>query len=140
MILIHTFPVVKTLVPMAFNQDLKALTPNAKLNTDFFAWLLRGVSRETLSRIDEAGHGTKVLRIEAWTSMPLPIPPLKEQKKIVAWIIKYFDTLDTLTAEAQRAITLLQERRSALISAAVTGKIDVRGLAAPQPERHPAFV
>lgn len=37
--------------------------------------------------------------------------------------------LDALTAEAQRAIELLQERRTALISAAVTGKIDVRGLA-----------
>ncbi len=37
--------------------------------------------------------------------------------------------LDALTAEAQRAIDLLQERRTALISAAVTGKIDVRGVA-----------
>ena len=36
---------------------------------------------------------------------------------------------DTLTAEAQRAIDLLQERRTALISAAVTGQIDVRGFA-----------
>ena len=36
---------------------------------------------------------------------------------------------DILTTEAQRAITLLRERRSAVISAAVTGKIDVRGLA-----------
>ena len=36
--------------------------------------------------------------------------------------------LDTLTAEAQRAIALLQERRTALISAAVTGQIDVRGI------------
>jgi hypothetical protein len=36
---------------------------------------------------------------------------------------------DLLIAEAQRAITLFQERRSALISAAVTGQIDVRGLA-----------
>lgn len=36
--------------------------------------------------------------------------------------------LDALTAEAQRAIGLLQERRTASMSAAVTGKIDVRGL------------
>lgn len=36
--------------------------------------------------------------------------------------------LDTLTAEAERAIALLQERRTALISAAVTGQIDVREL------------
>ena len=49
-------------------------------------------------------------------------------------IVGYLDSLqttkfDALTAEAQRAIDLLQERRTALISAAVTGKIDVRGLA-----------
>ena len=37
---------------------------------------------------------------------------------------------DTLTAEAQRGISLLKERRTALISAAVTGKIDVRGMVA----------
>ena len=36
--------------------------------------------------------------------------------------------LDALTAEAEKAIDLLQERRTAIISAAVTGKIDVRGL------------
>jgi type I restriction enzyme S subunit len=38
--------------------------------------------------------------------------------------------VDTLTTEAQRAIDLLQERRTALISAAVTGQIDVRGAVA----------
>ena len=38
------------------------------------------------------------------------------------------EQFDTLSTEAQRAIVLLQERRSALISAAVTGQIDVRGL------------
>ena len=39
------------------------------------------------------------------------------------------EQLESLVAEAERAIELLQERRTALISAAVTGKIDVRGLA-----------
>ncbi len=42
----------------------------------------------------------------------------------------------TLTAEAQRAIDLLQARRTALISAAVTGQIDVRGVAHAKPENH----
>jgi type I restriction enzyme, S subunit len=42
---------------------------------------------------------------------------------------KSLGQLDALTAEAERGIELLQERRIALISAAVTGKIDVRGLA-----------
>jgi len=126
MILIHTFPVVKALVPMAINQDLKALSPSAALDVDFLAWLLRGTSRETLGRVDEAAHGTKVLRLEAWTSMMLPIPPLEEQSEIVARLLAVLETLDTLADEAQRAIDLLLERRTTLIAAAVTGQIDVR--------------
>ena len=128
MILIHSFPVVKALVPMAINQDLKALTPSPKLNADFLAWLLRGAAGETLGRIDEAAHGTKVLRLDAWTSIVLPIPPIDEQAVIVSGIIDSLKKLDALSAKAQHAIDLLQERRTALISAAVTGQIDVRGL------------
>ena len=54
-------------------------------------------------------------------------PTEKEQAEIAAFLDRETAKLDALTAEAQRAIDLLQERRSALISAAVTGKIDVRG-------------
>jgi len=60
----------------------------------------------------------------------IPLPPLDEQSDIVSYINKAADQFDTLTTEAQRAIDLLQERRTALISAAVTGQIDVRHLAA----------
>ena len=58
------------------------------------------------------------------------VPPLDKQEAIVAFLTTELAKLDTLTAEAQRAIDLLQERRTALISAAVTGQIDVRPLAA----------
>jgi type I restriction enzyme S subunit len=126
MILIHTFPVVKAMVKMAINQDLKALTPSAKLNVNFLAWLLRGASNETLGRIDEAAHGTKVLRIDAWTSISLPVPPVEEQLEIVRVICESMRQFDTLTLETQLAIDLLAERRIALISAAVTGQIDIR--------------
>lgn len=130
MILLHTFPVVVARVPMAINQDLKAILPTAGIDADFLAWLLRGASDEVLSRTDEAGHGTKVLRMESWLAMPTPVPPLKEQILITANIIKRLGELDALAAEAQKAIDLLQERRTALISAAVTGQIDVRKIAA----------
>jgi type I restriction enzyme S subunit len=62
----------------------------------------------------------------------IPVPPLDEQTEIVEYISETAGQFDALTAEAQRAIGLLQERRTALISAAVTGKIDVRGLAAEE--------
>ena len=126
MILLHTFPVVVARVPMAINQDLKAVLPKPEITGDFLAWLLRGVSDEILSRTDEAGHGTKVLRIDTWLALQVPVPPKIEQSHIVIAIGKRLAELDSLTAEAERAIELLKERRTALISAAVTGKIDVR--------------
>ena len=132
MILMHTFPVTKTLVPMAINQDLKAITPTAEIDGDFLAWILRGTSHATLGRVNEAAHGTKVLRLEDWSSMVLPMPPKVEQQQIVASLTTRLEELDRLHEAALNAINLLAERRSALISAAVTGKIDVRGLAATE--------
>lgn len=54
------------------------------------------------------------------------VPPRQEQLRIVAYVESACGKIDALTAEAERAIDLLQERRTALISAAVTGQIDVR--------------
>ena len=57
-----------------------------------------------------------------------PVPPVTEQRDIVTFLQAETGEIDSLTAEARSAITLLQERRTALISAAVTGQIDVRGM------------
>ncbi len=56
----------------------------------------------------------------------IPLPDVNEQQRIVSWLSQELARFRTLIEENQRAINLLQERRSALISAAVTGKIDVR--------------
>nr|KVH31993.1 hypothetical protein WS87_24595 [Burkholderia sp. MSMB0856] len=58
-------------------------------------------------------------------------PPLDEQLQIATFLNTEIAKLDALKTEAERAIDLLKERRSALIAAAVTGKIDVRN-AVPQ--------
>jgi type I restriction enzyme S subunit len=127
MMLARTFPVVIASVPMAINQDLKALS-GLGLTNDFLAWALRGLEAETLSRIDEAGHGTKALRMEAWTTIRLPVPPAYEQIIISTALEEQTVRIDDLIVEVETSMSILQERRSALISAAVTGKTDVRGL------------
>jgi type I restriction enzyme S subunit len=58
----------------------------------------------------------------------IALPPIGEQKNIIAIAERVTEQLDAMIAEATRAIDLLQERRAALISAVVTGKFDVRGL------------
>lgn len=57
------------------------------------------------------------------------VPPVAEQCAVVQHVADMLTRLNSLETEAHHAVTLLQERRSALISAAVTGQIDVRGLA-----------
>jgi len=54
------------------------------------------------------------------------LPKHDEQNELLSYLDSESQRFDTLQAEAKRAIELLQERRTALISAAVTGKIDVR--------------
>ncbi len=126
MMLARTFPVVVSSCPMAINQDLKALNGTG-IRNEYLAWALRGTEAETLSRVDEAGHGTKALRMDAWTSMEIPVPPEEEQLRIARSLEEDTAAIDQLIVEVEAAISLLQERRAALICAAVTGKIDVRG-------------
>jgi type I restriction enzyme S subunit len=59
-------------------------------------------------------------------SLVTPLPSLTAQAQIVEYIAACLKQIDTLISESTKARDLLKERRSALISAAVTGKIDVR--------------
>jgi type I restriction enzyme S subunit len=79
-------------------------------------------------KLESVGSTMDNLNTAILSRILIPTSPLEEQSAIVAFLDQETAKLDTLTTEAQRAITLLQERRTALISAAVTGKIDVRGL------------
>ncbi|MFM2168847.1 MAG: hypothetical protein RIS79_3218 [Verrucomicrobiota bacterium] len=77
---------------------------------------------------EEAGATKGAITCEQIGNLRIPFPPIAEQQVIVAHLDSELAKFDTLTAEAQRAIELLQERRTSLISAAVTGQIDVRPL------------
>ncbi|MBZ5733588.1 restriction endonuclease subunit S [Nocardioides sp. TRM66260-LWL] len=59
-------------------------------------------------------------------NLPIPIPPMDEQRVIVAHINEQTTQIDALISKTQEHIALARERRSALITAAVTGQIDVR--------------
>jgi type I restriction enzyme S subunit len=63
--------------------------------------------------------------------VPLPVPPVEEQRLIVDSVLKKYEAIDMACERIGTALALLQERRTALIAAAVTGKIDVRGWQPP---------
>ena len=96
------------------------------------AWALcQLVNLKNSGEIDQLVNGSAqpALSLSGMNQLVFLLPLQKEQREIATFIDCEVGKLETLTAEANRAITLLQERRTALISAAVTGKIDVRGLA-----------
>ena len=84
----------------------------------------RGV-RDTGNETSQMNLSTGIIQ-----KFKLSIPPLDEQTQIVLYLDREAAMIDVLLIEAQHAIDLLQERRTALISAAVTGQIDVRGAVA----------
>lgn len=104
--------------------------PERLTNEYLKAWIVGSACQFNLEQL---ATGSTALGIKGSKigQVRLCLPPLDEQDKIVRHIDAEAAKLDTLKAEAERAIALLKERRSALIAAAVTGKVDVRN-AVPQ--------
>lgn len=116
-------------VPCSANQQINAVVPLEKLSTNWLALSL-SVATDFMKFISNAST-IGIMNQEKTKEIPIALPPLDEQARVVDYLEQRSATFDTLIAEAQSAITLLQERRAALISAAVTGKIDVRGVVEP---------
>ncbi len=127
-ILKHTIPIALTETAVALNQDMKALyfDKNKCLGDFFFRWV-QGLNDPLLLVWAKQGATVESIEQGYLSETIIPLPPLSEQSAIAAFINAETAKFDALTTEANRAIDLLQERRTALISAAVTGKIDVRG-------------
>lgn len=89
-----------------------------------FLWQLTDLIREWAKQ----GQGQPNLNTDIIKSIKIPLPPLEEQVDILRKLDEDLFVFDSLVSEADKAQLLLGERRSALISAAVTGQIDVRGL------------
>jgi type I restriction enzyme S subunit len=99
---------------------LKWQTQNSSI--DYIYYLLLAMDIESLS----SGSAVGTLDRNNIHKQLLALPPLAEQLRIVEYLNSEIKRFVILTKKSQSAINLMQERRTALISAAVTGKIDVR--------------
>jgi type I restriction enzyme S subunit len=131
MILAHSVPVAVTTVTSTINQDMKAMTTKEEISPDYLSLLLQGIRNTIFGFIDNSAHGTKKIEWERFESISIPLPCQDEQKRIIAATREVICKIDELHAQINEALNILNERRSALISAAVTGKIDVRGWQPP---------
>jgi len=120
------------IVPMGFgaanvNQHVCVVRLSDPELSAFVGWFLKATPIKQQIDFVQEGAAREGLNFQQIASFAVPISPIAEQNAIEAFLNKETAKLDALTADAEKAIELLKERRSALISAAVTGKIDVRG-------------
>jgi type I restriction enzyme S subunit len=99
---------------------------SAQVQPEFLYHYLGSITENIREKVKQ-GSGQPNLNTDIVKALQFGVPPLHEQQAIVNQISMLATQFGSLTTEATNAITLLQERRTALISAAVTGKIDVRG-------------
>lgn len=101
------------------------------LNDFLYYRLQEDVFMEMATGSMTGAGGLKRVPSDFLNDYQLALPPEKERLEIVTYIREYVFKFDELMQQAENAIALMQERRTALISAAVTGKIDVRNWVAP---------
>ena len=96
------------------------------LNNTYLKYLIMSDQFQQSLMMFASGSTALGIKAERLVYLRSLIPPLSEQLKIVEYIETVVKKVDSLIANADGAIEIMQERRTALISAAVTGKIDVR--------------
>lgn len=111
-------------VPAAVNQACCVFSqPKGIAQLYWYYWLQ--MRRSHLIALGYGG-GQPNLSLELLRSIRVPVPPLHEQRRIVSYLDREGAKIDALIAKVREAIADLKEFRTALISAVVTGKIDVR--------------
>jgi len=123
-ILKHTFPVAINIVPVAINQDLKAIEPNKLVSVDFLACSFKGLSSKILMQCQKVGATVDSIEIQEFLNFQIALPPLSEQTAIAQY-------LDTKTQAIDKKINLLtqkaetyKELRKSIINDAVCKGLD----------------
>ena len=107
-------------IPIAINQDLRALVPGSTLSTDYLFYYLQA-NANALGRL-ATGTTVKGLRINTLRSMPLQLPPLPEQRKITAILSSVDDAIETTQAVINRVQVVKQGLIQELLTRGMPGR------------------
>lgn len=117
-------------VPFAMGQDVCLLRPElTKVGSAYTWYALRSGLVRTQIDVMMIGSTFKRINVEEIRSLVITLPPSVEQQRIVAFLDERCAKIDALISKANDVIETMREYRSALVTDAVTGKIDVRGAA-----------
>jgi type I restriction enzyme S subunit len=114
---------------MATSQDFVTWTCGPRLRPRFLLLCLRAMRGDLLGRL-AMGSTHKTIYFPDIQSIKVPLPPVEEQDQIVDWVWTRLRAIDAVVSAIHRQVSLLQERRQAVITAVVTGHFEIPGVAA----------
>jgi type I restriction enzyme, S subunit len=121
--------VAPDLPEFAMGQETVLLRRKSDVHPAFLRYALVGAEARHAIEGAMIGSTFRRINVSAIRSLPVPAPLIDEQRRIAAQLDQQTSKVDTMIAETERFIELSKERRAALITAAVTGQMDVREMA-----------
>jgi len=110
--------------------DMYPMDCSEKIDSEWLFFLMLSPPFTTWATLESDRVAMPKINRESLAELRVFLPPLNEQRSSVTWLKTHLACVDVLTDKTQHSIDLLKERRAALITAAVTGQIDLRGEAA----------
>ena len=117
--------------------DMYPMRGVSGLDNEYLFWFILSEPFSAFALLESDRVAMPKINRESLGGLKLARPPLEEQKAISEFLVRETLRIDALIDAANSGVGLLNERRSALISAAVTGKIDVRGWLPPASTQAP---
>lgn len=119
--------VVPEIGPAIVKADCYRIRPAHRVRPDYLAWALSSPPVREQFKLMARGSTRSRLNTTVVLEAHIPAPPLGAQDEIVSQSASALASIDTLIAKAERFIELSKERRAALITAAVTGQLEIPG-------------
>lgn len=121
--------VAPDLPEFAIGQETVLLRRTSDIDPAFLRYALVGAEARHAIEGAMIGSTFRRINVSAIRSLPVATLPLEDQRRIAAYLDEQTAKIDEMIVETERFIELARERRDALITAAVTGQIDVRAVA-----------
>lgn len=121
----RTYFVEPWLVEANVNQHVCILRSNNKVDYRYLHLVLSSTTGQEQVKLESTGAGREGLTFEAIKGFTLTLPPLVEQLEIIGYVSVESTRFDEIMKRTVKSIDLLKERRSALITAAVTGRVKI---------------
>ena len=123
MILARAFPVALTRVPVTTNQDIRALTPAAGIDSEYLFRALQNEAHRILHSVKEATHGTLRLDSDQLQRWPILLAPLAEQRRIVEKVEALLASIDYARDRLGAGLRSIQKLRRSVIAKACSGEL-----------------